>query len=522
MQQCDIILEKRTRWVAWGILLLTMLAYSRAVTCGYIWDDDMYVTNNPVLTTGMQGLADAWLKPGSTPQYYPLVFTTFWLEHQIWGLWAGGYHLVNVLLHGLAAVLLWQVLRKIGLAIWPATLAVMLFAVHPVHVESVAWITERKNVLSAVCYLAAAWCYLSFDDTRKARFWVAALLCFILALLSKTVACTLPASLLLYVWYKRGKITLKDILPTLPLWVIGIAMGLFTVYMEKTHVGASGSQWQLNAIERFLLAGRTLSFYAGKLAWPSPLIFTYPKWQIDASQGWQWLFPIGVLALLGWEVARSIQTGRRGRSFALLFFAGTLFPALGFFDVFPFTYSYVADHFQYLASIGSITLIAIVLAQRPVMGLSVVLVFAALTWQQIGIYKDAKTLWLDTLDKNPNAWMAHTNLGVIYIEQGNEPAAIAEFQNALQIKPDYAEALANMGAVAMLHERYDEAGKWLDQALTSRSNFYRALVNMARVQVKLAHPRKAIEYYKQALAIMEVPALRKELEQLEQQVDQSE
>ncbi|MBL4700272.1 MAG: glycosyltransferase family 39 protein [Phycisphaeraceae bacterium] len=519
MQQWNMILEKQWRWVAAGILLLTLFAYSRAMTCGYIWDDDFYVTNNPVLTEDFSGLSDAWLKPGATPQYYPLVFTTFWVEHQIWGLWAGGYHFTNVLLHGLAAILLCQVLLKIGFSRWPAMLAAILFAIHPVHVESVAWITERKNVLSGVCYLAAAWCYLNFDDKRQARMWLGALVLFVFALLSKTVTSTLPAALLLYIWFKRGKITVKDFLPTLPFWIIGMGMGLMTLYMEKTHVGASGSEWELNALERVLLASRAITFYAGKLVWPSQLIFTYPKWQIDLSSWWQWTFPLGVMMFLGWEIARSIQLKHRGRTFALLFFCGTLFPALGFFDVFPFTYSYVADHFQYLASIGLIVLIAIALSRYPIIALSVVLVFTALTWNQVGSYKNARTLWDDTITKNPNAWMAHTNLGVIHITEGDEPAAITSFQKALSIKPNYAEALANMGAIAMLHKKYPEAQQWFQKALDSRANFYRAHLNMALVLTKLGEPQKALTHYSIALTIMEDPLVRQKLNQLQLQLD---
>ena len=514
-----MILEKQMRWATWGLLILTVLVYSRTITCGYIWDDDYYVTHNSVLTSGLDGLSDAWFKPGSTPQYYPLVFTTFWVEHQLWGLWAGGYHFVNVLLHGLSAMVLVSVLRRIGLNFWPAWLTAALFAIHPVHVESVAWITERKNVLSGLCYLSAAWCYLNFDSRREGRFWVGAFLLFFCALLSKTVACTLPAALLLYIWYKRGKITVKDIVPTLPFWIIGIAMGLFTVYMEKTHVGASGSEWQLNAIERFLLSGRVLAFYACKLVWPNPLIFTYPKWQIDASVWWQWAITFAVLMILGIQVARAIQTHRRGRTFALLFFAGTLFPALGFFDVFPFTYSYVADHFQYLASLGILTLIAIALSRKPRLALLVVVIFSVVTVQQIGAYKDAKTLWIDTIAKNPDAWMAHTNLGVIHIQEGDEASAIASFERALQIKPDYAEALANMGAIAILHQRYEEAHAWLSKALASRDNFYRAHLNMALVQTQLGNRDKAIEHYQKALAIRDDQDVRNLMHQIENTTD---
>ncbi|MFG0248099.1 MAG: tetratricopeptide repeat protein [Phycisphaeraceae bacterium JB051] len=515
MQQCDIILEKHKRWVLWGLMLLTLLVYSRALTCGYIWDDDFYVTNNPVLTNGITGLTDAWLKPGSTPQYYPLVFSTFWIEHQIWGFWAGGYHLTNIIIHSISVILLYGLLQKIGISRWVSLFAAMLFAVHPVHVESVAWITERKNVLSGMCYLAAASCYLTFISKRDWRMWAGALLLFVLALLSKTVACTLPAALLLYIWFKQGKIAAKDIIPTLPFWVIGIVMGLFTVYMEKTHVGASGGEWELTAIERFLLAGRVLGFYAWSLLWPSPLIFTYPKWTIDATSILQWASTLVVLMVLGLEVARSIQTGKRGRTFALLFFAGTLFPALGFFDVFPFTYSYVADHFQYLASIGILTLLGFVLARYPAIGVPVIVVFSVLTIMQIGAYKDAKTLWLDTIKKNPDAWMAHTNLGVIYINEGKESAAVDSFEKALAIKPDYAEALANMGAIALINKRLDEAETYFAKALASRENFYRAHLNMALVQKLQGQTDKAIKHYQRALEIMNDPTVRQRLEQLQ-------
>jgi predicted negative regulator of RcsB-dependent stress response len=515
MQQGDMILEKHHRWAVWGLLLLTIVVYSRAVTCGYIWDDDYYVTNTPVLKNGISGLYDAWFKPGITPQYYPMVFTTYWIEHQIWDYWAGGFHFTNILIHGLSVVVLYGLLQKIGITRWVSLFAAMLFAIHPVHVESVAWITERKNVLSGLFYLSAATCYLTFIKQRDWRMWGVAFALFLCALLSKTVTCTLPAALLLYIWYARGKIGIKDIVPTLPFWIIGIGMGLLTVHMEKTNVGAVGHEWELDAIQRFLLAGRVLGFYAWSLIWPYPLAFTYPKWTIDAGNAMQWAITLGVLMVLGLQVARAIQTGKRGRTFALLFFAGTLFPALGFFDVFPFVYSYVADHFQYLASIGILTLMAFVLARYPLVGVPVIIVFCALTFMQIGVYKDAKTLWLDTIAKNPNAWMAHTNLGVIQIQEGNEPAAIASFQKALEIKPDYAEALANMGAVAMLHERYDEAREWFAKALASREFFYTAHVNMAIVQTKLGHRDKAIEHFQRALQIMDEPNVRHMLEDLQ-------
>ena len=241
------------------IILITVLVYVPALRGGFIWDDDFYVTKNQALTS-LEGLSRIWFELGATPQYYPLVHTSFWIEYHLWGLAPFGYHLVNVLLHAASAVLVWRILHHLGVpgAWWAAA----IFAIHPVQVESVAWITERKNVLSGVFYLAAVWTYLRFRSLEEAapavggrrRFylWTAAL--FVCALLSKTVTCTLPAALLLIVWWKRGRIGRRDLLPLLPLLVVGVVFGLVTAWMEKHHVGAEGEEWALSFLDRCLLA----------------------------------------------------------------------------------------------------------------------------------------------------------------------------------------------------------------------------------------------------------------------------
>jgi hypothetical protein len=277
-----------SRGGALALLVLVLLAYTPALDAGFVWDDDDYVTANVTLRS-VTGLARIWVEPGAVPQYYPMAFTSLWLDYRLWGMRPFGYHLVNVLLHGLNAVLLWRLL--VMLAVPGAWLAAAVFAVHPVHVESVAWVTERKNVLSGAFYLGAFLAYLRFAPPggRGAgpvawRAYAAALALFVLAMLSKTVTCTLPAALLIVLWWKRPRLAARDVLPLLPFFALGLGLSLVTIWMEKHHVGAQGADWALSAVDRCLIAARALWFYLGKLVWPAPLVFNYPRWRSSSSR----------------------------------------------------------------------------------------------------------------------------------------------------------------------------------------------------------------------------------------------
>jgi tetratricopeptide (TPR) repeat protein len=456
--------------VCLGALLFvaTLIAYWPALNGGMVWDDDGHVT--PVALRSLHGLGRIWLELGATQQYYPLLHSAFWVEHRLWGDAVLGYHLTNVLLHATAACLVVAVVRRLALP--GAWLAGFIFALHPVCVEAVAWISEQKSTLSAVFYLSAALVYLRFDQTRKQAHYFWALGFFVLALLSKTVTATLPAALLVIFWWKRGKLDWKrDVQPLLPWLVLGVIAGLFTAGVERNYIGAKGAAFNLTLLERLLLAGRVIWFYLGKLLWPANLMFTYPHWRIDPSAGWQYLFPLGVVALTGGLLFAARR--RRGPLAAFLFFAGTLFPVMGFFNVFPFKYSYVADHFQYLASLGIIVPFAAGLtrsADRPgaaprrlVYGLCVILPLAAaaLTFRQSGMYRDSVTLYRETLARNPSSWMAHNNLAVILAKMPEHvPEAVTEYEAALKIKTDEAALRTDSGAdpdVADLHNNLGSA-----------------------------------------------------------------
>ncbi len=457
-----------------AIPLATLAAYWPALHGGFVWDDNAHVTSAALRS--LHGLWRIWFSLGATQQYYPLLHSAFWLEHRLWGDAVLGYHLVNLAQHALAACLVVLIVRRLALP--GAWLAGLIFALHPVCVESVAWISEQKSTLSALFYLASAFIYLGFDCTRKRSSYLWALGLFVCALLTKTVTATLPAALLLIFWWKRGRLDLRrDVRPLLPWFAIGAVAGLFTAWVERTYIGAQGAEFAIAPVQRLLIAGRVVWFYAAKLFWPSNLIFTYPRWHIDPAAWWQWLFPAGVL------LALTIAVRRRAWLAAMLFFVGTLFPVLGFLNVYPFRFSWVADHFQYLACLGIIVPVCAVLVgqagslQRVGNPLLLLTLFI-LTFRQSATYADAETLYRTTISRNPQSWMAHNNLGVALAKVDRAPEAIAEYQTALRIKADYAEPHNNLATILSRQGRMPEAIAEVRESLRIRPDYPEALVNL--------------------------------------------
>ncbi|MFH0982849.1 MAG: tetratricopeptide repeat protein, partial [Planctomycetota bacterium] len=512
------------RWVrplSAGALLigLTLLVYQPAMRCGFIWDDDDYVYNNPTLRSA-EGLRQIWFQLGATPQYYPLVHTTYWLEYRLWGLHPTGYHVLNVFWHALVAILLWRVL--VVLEVPGAWVAAAVFALHPVHVESVAWITERKNVLSGACYFGAALAYLrgalgwkaSPDGRRFRGLYALAFLLFLGALFAKTVTCTLPAVLLLLLWWKRRPLGMRwpGLVALLPFFAIGIAFGMLTVWMEKHRVGARGAEWDFSFIERCLLAGRVLWFYAGKLVYPANLMFIYPRWTIDAT-AWAWylyaLGAVGAVAAL-WVARRRIG---RGPLVAVLCFAGSLFPALGFFNVYPMRYSFVADHFQYLPSAALLALLVSIgfrAAARwtgwrrgcaAAAFLVILTVLMLLTWRQARIYVNEETLYLDTLAKNPSACMAHNNLGLVLVKQGRIEEGIAHYRRALQLQPGRLEVWNNLGAALGRLGDLDQAMLVFNEVLRVNPDDADAHCSLAEALAGKGLAERARFHFQQALRL---------------------
>ena len=485
-----------------GLGLLAVMVYWPTLDNGFIWDDDRHIERIAQIASPA-GLMRIWISPSAVAQYYPVVHSTFWAEYHLWGLAPRGYHIVNLALHATAALLVWRVLVR--LAVPGAWLAAAIFAVHPVCVESVAWATERKNVLSCAFALGSILAYMRFappdtlaspvdassGDSGRWPYYFLALGLFITALLSKTVTATVPAVLLVIYWWKRGRVTWRNVAALVPFFAVGLALAGVTVWMETTYVGARGEEWTLSPLARLLVAGRALWFYAGKLFWPHPLCFFYPRWEIDMRAWWQYLFPASaVLVLAGLWLARH-RLGR-GPLAAVLIFAGVLTPALGFFNVYPFRYSFVADHFQYHASIALVALAAagLTLAGRhfgrrnkwhlPIAGAALLTVLAITAERETHVYKDAQTLYEDVISRNPTSWEAQQNLGSVFYARGDFSHAIEHFRNAVDIRDRLARDNPTIAA-------------YQDHLAANCANLGMALAKAGQPVEAIAAQRKGIE-----------------------------
>jgi tetratricopeptide (TPR) repeat protein len=423
------------------------------------------------------------------------------------------YHLVNIAFHAANGILIFLILR--GLRVPGAWLAAAVWVLHPVNVESVAWITELKNTQSGLFFFLAVLCFLRFEADATRRHWYGlALLCGLAALVSKPSTVVLPFVLLLCAWWQRGRWRRADMARIAPFFLLALAMSALTITEQQGDVLRAGTtEWQLGLAERTVIAGKAIWFYAAKILWPVRLTFVYPRWDVNASSLWSWL-PIAALVALAVMVWRCRnRAGCRAVLFGGGFFIVALLPVLGFFDIFYLRYSFVADHFQYLACLGLISLTAsagtAICARAGQSGRGfgtlaaaiVLLILGVSTWRQAHIYQDMETLWTDTLMKNPQCWMAHDNLGNDFLQKGKLSDAIGHFEQALRIKPDYAEARYNLGTALSREGRIPEAIAQYDQALRLKPDYAEAHNNLGIALAQTGKLDDAIPHFEQALRI---------------------
>jgi tetratricopeptide (TPR) repeat protein len=489
------------------LVVVTSLVYRPAWHGGMVWDDEGHIT--PAALRHGAGVRSIWFDLGATQQYYPLTHSVFWVGHRLWGDDTTGYHLLNIFLHASSAFLVFLLLRR--LRIPGALLCAAIFALHPVHVESVAWISELKNTLSGFFCLAAALAYVIFDDTRDSRSYQLSVACFVLALLSKTVTATLAGALLVLMWWRRGRLAARrDLAPLIPFFLLGAISGLLTLWVERALVGARGAEFAMNPVERMLVAGRAIWFYLGKLVWPADLSFNYPRWTIDAGSAGQYAFPAAVVAagLALWAIRRR----SRAPLAAFLIFCGTLIPVLGFFNVYPFRYAFVADHFQYLASIPMFAVFSALVVGRcgrlPVRaavieaGAVIVLasVLGTLTWRESHAYADVETLYRTTVDRNPTSWLAQTNLGTLLLDRSTAEA-LEHLQISVQLRPDVAQTRVSLGYALQQLRRFDEAIVQYEEARRLDPRFPEAHNNLCAVLHRRGRAPEAIASCAEALRL---------------------
>jgi len=485
------------------LFILTLSAYWHALQGGFVWDDDIHIIRNPDVIS-RNGLFQIWTSVCAV--YYPLSSTFFWLEYQLWGNQPFPYHLVNVLLHISNASLLWLILRH--LKIRAAWVAAVLFALHPVHVESVAWITELKNLLSCFFYLLACGTFIHLDDLRnnqqtweRTRIWYGlTFLCFTLSLLSKPAAIMFPFLLLGYRWWQDKPIDRTYVLLTLPLFVIAAATAAWTIWEQKFHSGAQGAPWNLSSLERIAIAGKSAWFYLGKLIWPHPLSFIYSRWEINTSNLSSYLGFASMLLCLAFLKSLPLRWARNTLA-ALGFFMLMIFPVLGFFDIYFFRFSFAADHFQYLASIGPIVLLASLLRKLKGGVLLIFLILWVMTTSSGYRFRNEEMLWRRTIQTSEKAWLAHNNLGNLLMMRHDLSQAVRHYQAALRTNPHFAEAHANLATALLYLQKFDQAKHHFQTALEIDPQYAEAYNGLGIALSHSGEKEKALQHLRKAIAL---------------------
>jgi tetratricopeptide (TPR) repeat protein len=495
---------------ALAIIFLTMVVYSPALKGEFLFDDVLSILQNPLIVLP-GGLPKIWFSTEPL-DYFPLTLTSFWIEWRLWGTNTLNFHLLNVFLHAASAVVLWRILLR--LRIQGAWVAAVVFAVHPLCVSSVAWITERKNTLSMIFFLLAILLFLQCETAKnrsRKQLYVFSLIAFLLALLSKTSVVMLPVVLIGLAWWQRGQISRSDILRTAPFFALSLVMGLVTIWFQ--HHRASGGETgnPLVWTERIAGAGWASWFYLLKSLLPVNLAMFYPEWEINGMLA----FVPGILLLLTlFALWWFRKTEARHVLVGLAYFLVMLFPVLGFFDMFFFYYSRVADHFAYLAVIGLIVLIvggATAWVQRFANGkfggqarlvaAALIIAFSFMSWKEAAAFKNEEALWRATLKSNPKAWAALNNLAIVLEDKGRFDEAEQLYREAIALKPDFERAHFNLGVLFEKQGKLTQSETAYRETLRIRPVSYDAMHNLANVLSRQGKNQEAIKAYEASIEL---------------------
>jgi tetratricopeptide (TPR) repeat protein len=513
--------------VSRGSLLLKLVViiaavfwiYSPVFYGDWLWDDDTDITDNSIIQSPA-GLWRIWFVPGSQLDYYPLKASVQWAQWHLWGMQPLGYHLTNIILHLVGALLVWRLLTKFGLKF--AWLGGLLFAVQPVNVESVAWIAELKNTLSLPPFLWAMISWIDFCKYGRKRDYVLSLGLFLVAMLGKTTMVMFPLVLLLYAWWKRGKVSGSDLKVAAPFFAVSLALGLLTIWLQEVNAMREVVVTLGGPFSQLALASSSLGFYVFHFFWPVELSPIYAQWVIDPPS--VVLFLPGML-FVGLVVGLWTQRHGWGRH-ALLgvgYFVVSLAPFLGLEKTAYMRFTWVMDHFLYLPMIGLIGLVVaglgvldarLVAWQRPCL-LGGALAFSGLlawsSYAYAGMFVNQEVFWKYTIGVNPQSWPAYYNLGNAYLHSNNLGSALMhagyvaqaleQYEAALRLRPHGAQQQQNIAVALAVAKRMPEAQEHFEEALkldphsvTIRDNYGIALSNNGKLV-------EALEQYRQALEI---------------------
>jgi hypothetical protein len=488
------VVETPLRWTLIPQVLIIVAAvfwiYWPALHGDWLWDDDYLISEN-TLVHDPEGIWDIWLNPSTLIDYFPLTVSLEWLEWQIWPNDTLCYHLTNVILHAASALLIWYLLTKLGLRF--AWLGGLIFAIHPIMVESVAWMAELKNTLSMPPFLLAICAWIDFDRLGKWRYYCLALGLFVVAMLCKTSMVMFPVLILLYAWWKHDHIKLRDLQLAAPFFAISIIIGLTLIAFLRHGVGEETIPLG-GLLSRLACGGLSLVFYFSKAVLPVDLSPIYPQWTVNPPAVWQFI-PWVVFAAAAYWLWSKRQPWARGVLFAFAFFLINLAPFVGFHTISFMRFSWVMDHLLYLPIIGLLGLAVAALEKidaqldpvkrRCVMGLvaALAIIFTVGSHRYAKIYLNSEALWTYTIHQFPDAWPAHNDLGNALSNAHRLAAAEVQYQEALRINPGYPEAHNNLGIILAQTGRMPEAAAQFQEALRLCPDLQSAQDNLAKVQV---------------------------------------
>ncbi len=501
-------MKDRRAPIAAGLALLCALAYSGVLRNGFVnYDDDVYVTANPHVLAGVTGDGLRWAATSfAAANWHPVTWVSHMVDVEASGLAAGRHHAASLLIHALDAILLFLLLARMTGATFRPALVAALFAVHPLHVESVAWAAERKDVLSTLFWLLTTWAWVRYTEGATRARYAAVLGLYALGLMSKPMLVTLPLTLMLLdVWPLRRAERPTLLKEKLPLFAMAAASGIVTVIAQQRG-GAVQSLAGLSLPVRAANALAAYGWYLGKMAWPASLACLYPH--PGRFEAVPTLLGAAVVVGLSALALRSSK-GAPYVLFGWAWYVVTLLPVIGLLQVGAQS---VADRYSYVPLIGIFIalawgLAAIVEARptvRPAAVALAVLAVVALvpvTRAQVQVWRNNTSLFAQALRVTKRNALAHNNFGLELFGQGRTEEAISHYKEALAIKPDYLEALNNLGSALHSLGRDAEAAESLRRALAVTPDSPSALVNMGNAQAGTGHPDEARASYERAIRI---------------------
>lgn len=501
-------LQNRTVWMLAGIVLFSLIVLFPVLKADFVnWDDDIYITENPLLVNLGENLKTYFTEPIAS-NYHPLTILSLAIDFQITGMEPFWYHLVNLIFHLLNTVLVFYFILQISRQKQDVALIVaLLFAIHPLHLESVAWISERKDVLYTFFFMLSLILYLRFLEKPKITLIALSLFMFVLSALSKPAAVTLPVVLILLDWYMERKVNVKSLVEKIPFFIIAFIIGYLTVIIQsKTAIGSFESY---TIVQRFMFAAYGTVMYIVKMFIPYNMSVLHPY--PDVSKGVPMVYYLtflAALALLGavvWSFKRTKVV-----VFGMLFYLINVALVLQFVSV---GMAIISERYTYVPYIGLFYVLAIgyhfYKNQRPQMatGLTItVLAFAGLlslvTFNRTTVWQNSDLLWTDVITKYPDkSPVAYNNRGNYFRNENQQQKALADFNKAISLSSDYQLAYVNRGNVYFTLNRNDEAIKDYNKGIELKPDDAKAFCNRSAVQFQLGLYEKAIEDATRALEL---------------------